>query len=307
MKFSLIVPVYNEELTIMPFYKQVRTCPELQSYQVEIIFINDGSNDTSEALIEGLCATDDAVKALHFTRNFGKEAALFAGLKLADADAVIPMDVDLQDPVDVTVQLINKWLENPNIETILAKRIDRSSDNPFKRTSARLYYKFYNLIAESKLEVDVGDFRLIARPMVERIIQLNEHDLFMKGIYGIVGGSSETIYYARSPRIAGQSKFRLVSLFKLGFNGLLVSSSLPIRIWIYLGLLFSIPSFIIFLILSAKLLFDPNYPLNSVFYISDIVLFVSGIQLTSIGVIGQYIWKIYNETRNRPRYFIKHK
>ncbi|MFM2480546.1 glycosyltransferase family 2 protein [Celerinatantimonas sp. YJH-8] len=306
MKFAIIVPVFNEELAIPRFYQTLKDNSELSHYDIEVTFINDGSSDRTESIIDELSIQDHSIKKISFTRHFGKEIALFAGLKHVEADAIIPIDVDLQDPIEVIPQLIQKWLET-KAESVLAKRADRESDSFFKRNSAKLYYKIYNAIAETEIEENVGDFRIISKTAAERITSLTEHDLFMKGVYSFAGGKTELIEYTRDNRVAGKSKFNFIKLFHLGFNGILSSSSLPLKIWMYIGLIVMIPSFIFFIIQSIEIIFSIGSHINSLYYISNIILLVCGIQLTSIGVIGEYIWKIYNESRNRPRYFIKNK
>lgn len=185
-KISLVVPVFNEEDAIPIFYKTVRSASFLQSYIIEIVFINDGSSDQTENLINELAEADPLIQALSFTRNFGKEPALFAGLEHATGDAIIPIDVDLQDPIEIIPELIQKWEEGYDV--VLAKRVDRSSDAALKRKSAEIFYKLHNKISKPKIEENVGDFRLMSRSVVENIKLLPERNLFMKGILSWVGG-----------------------------------------------------------------------------------------------------------------------
>lgn len=190
MKISLVVPVYNEEEAIPIFYKSVREHPILNQYDIEIVFINDGSKDSTENIINALAIADPLVIPLNFTRNFGKEPALFAGLEYATGEAVIPIDVDLQDPIDVIPQLIDKWQQGADI--VLAKRANRTSDTWLKRKTAEWFYKLHNKISAPEIEENVGDFRLISRQSVEYIKLLPERNLFMKGILSWVGGNYGT-------------------------------------------------------------------------------------------------------------------
>ena len=206
MKISLVVPVFNEEDTIPIFYKTVREFNGLKEHEVEIVFINDGSKDSTEAIINALAVADDKVKALSFTRNFGKEPALFAGLDHATGDAIIPIDVDLQDPIEVIPHLIAKWQDGADI--VLAKRTDRSTDGHLKRKSAEMFYKLHNKISNPKIEENVGDFRLMSREVVENIKLLPERNLFMKGVLSWVGGKTDVVEYARAERVAGSTKFK---------------------------------------------------------------------------------------------------
>ncbi|MGO2156134.1 MAG: glycosyltransferase family 2 protein, partial [Serratia proteamaculans] len=213
MKISLIVPVFNEEDTIPIFYKSVREHSELQKYEIEIIFINDGSTDNTEWIIHDLEKSDKNVTILSFTRNFGKEPALFAGLEHATGHAVIPIDVDLQDPIEVIPKLIEKWKDGADV--VLAKRVDRSTDGHLKRKSAECFYKLHNKISSSKIEENVGDFRLLSRETVDNIKLLQERNLFMKGILSWVGGKTEIVEYTRSERSAGCTKFNGWKLWNL--------------------------------------------------------------------------------------------
>lgn len=300
MKISLVVPVFNEEDTINIFYNAVRQ--HLKDYEIEIVFINDGSHDNTESIIKKLADSDRLVKAISFSRNFGKEPALFAGLENATGDAVIPIDVDLQDPIEVIPQLITKWLSGADV--VLAKRADRSTDSRFKRKTAEWFYKIHNKISSPKIEENVGDFRLLSRATVDIIRQLPERNLFMKGILSWVGGRVEIVEYTRAERIAGSSKFIGWKLWNLAVEGITSFSTLPLRIWTYLGLIVASVSFVyaIFMIVD-KLLFGnpvPGYP-----SIMTAILFLGGIQLIGIGVLGEYVGRIYVETKQRPRYIIK--
>lgn len=188
MKISLVVPVLNEKDAIPIFYKTIREYDGLKTYEIEIVFINDGSDDSTELIINTLAISDPLVIPIAFTRNFGKEAALFAGLEHASGDAVIPMDVDLQDPVEVLPLLIEKWMLGADV--VLAKRSDRSSDGRLKRLTAEWFYKLHNKISNPKIEENVGDFRLLSREIADSIKLMPERNLFMKGILGWVGGKS---------------------------------------------------------------------------------------------------------------------
>lgn len=302
MKISLVVPVFNEEDAIPIFYQAVRS--ELAKYEVEIVFVNDGSSDSTEAVINSLAVSDGLVKPISFTRNFGKEPALFAGLEHATGDAVIPIDVDLQDPISVVPQLIEKWQEGADV--VLAKRSDRSSDSHLKRKSAEWFYRLHNKISTPKIEDNVGDFRLMSRATVENIKLLPERNLFMKGILGWVGGRVEVVEYARTERVAGASKFNGWKLWNLALEGITSFSTFPLRIWTYIGFFVAALSFLygVWMIIDKVIWGNPvaGYP-----SILVSILFLGGIQLIGIGVLGEYIGRIYIESKNRPRYIIKGK
>ncbi|AIU73249.1 bactoprenol glucosyl transferase [Hafnia alvei FB1] len=302
MKISLVVPVFNEEDTIPIFYKAVREYEPLQEYDVEIVFINDGSKDSTEKIINALAISDTLVKPLSFTRNFGKEPALFAGLDHATGDAIIPIDVDLQDPINVIPLLIEKWKDGADM--VLAKRTDRSSDGHLKRKSAEMFYKLHNKISTPTIEENVGDFRLMSRETVESIKMLPERNLFMKGILSWVGGRTAVVEYSRAERCAGQSKFNGWKLWNLALEGITSFSTFPLRIWTYIGLGVSAFAFLYAAwMVVDKLIWGnpvPGYP-----SLMTAILFLGGVQLIGIGVLGEYIGRIYMEVKKRPRYLLK--
>lgn len=302
MKISLVVPVYNEEATIPIFYKTVREFEGLQEHEVEIVFINDGSRDGTESIINSIASWDPLVIALSFTRNFGKEPALFAGLDHATGDAVIPIDVDLQDPIEVIPHLIEKW--QAGADMVLAKRTDRSTDSHLKRKSAEWFYKLHNKISNPQIEENVGDFRLMSREVVENIKLLPERNLFMKGILSWVGGKTDVVEYARAERVAGDSKFNGWKLWNLALEGITSFSTFPLRMWTYIGLFVASMSFLYGAwMIVDKLLFGNSVPGYPSLLVS--ILFLGGVQLIGIGVLGEYVGRIYTESKGRPRYILK--
>lgn len=302
MKISLIVPVFNEEDTIPIFYNTVRGHEELKKYDVEIVFINDGSKDATESIINALAVSDKLVVPISFTRNFGKEPAIFAGLERSSGEAVIPIDVDLQDPIEIIPLMVDKWLAGADI--VLAKRADRSTDGKLKRKTAEWFYKLHNKISDPKIEENVGDFRLMSRDVVDNIKLMPERNLFMKGVLSWVGGSTDVVEYIRAGRIAGKSKFNGWKLWNLALEGITSFSTFPLRIWTYIGFFVAAVSFLF----GAWMIIDKIFWGNPVAgYPSIIVsiLFLGGIQLIGIGVLGEYIGRIYIETKQRPRYIVK--
>lgn len=299
---SLVIPVLNEEDSIPLFYQTVREYVPLQNYHVELVFCNDGSTDQTETLLNQLAQQDEWVKVLHFTRNFGKESALFAGLEHATGQAVIPIDVDLQDPIELIPKMLAHWQAGASI--VLAKRMDRSEDHPFKRWSANLFYRIHNKMSNIHIEENVGDFRLLSRSVVDTLITLPERNLFMKGIFAWVGGDTAIIGYHRPKRAVGQTKFNGWKLWNLALEGISGFSTIPLRIWTYLGLAFSSSAFLYGLWIIVSTLVWGNdvkgYP-----SLLACILFLGGIQLISIGVLGEYIGRIYVETKQRPRYVLK--
>lgn len=303
MKISLVVPVFNEEDTIPIFYKTVREFEGLKQHEIEIVFINDGSNDATESIINALAVADPLVTPLSFTRNFGKEPALFAGLDYATGDAVIPIDVDLQDPIEVIPHLIEKY--QAGADMVLAKRSDRSSDGRMKRKTAEWFYKLHNKISTPQIEENVGDFRLMSREVVENIKYMPERNLFMKGVLSWVGGKTDVVEYARSARIAGTSKFNGWKLWNLALEGITSFSTFPLRMWTYIGLFVAGLSFLY----GAWMIIDTiafGNPVRGYPSILVSILFLGGVQLIGVGVLGEYIGRIYIEVKGRPRYIVKH-
>ncbi|MGY5957264.1 Prophage bactoprenol glucosyl transferase-like protein [Kosakonia sp. BK9b] len=304
MKISLVVPVYNEEEAIPLFYQQVREYVPLRQHDIEIVFINDGSKDATESIINALAVADPLVVSQSFTRNFGKEPALFAGLEHATGDAIIPIDVDLQDPIEVIPRLIEKW--QTGADMVLAKRIDRSTDGRLKRKTAEWFYMLHNRISRPRIEDNVGDFRLMSRDVVENIKQMPERNLFMKGILSWGGGDTEVVEYIRAERIAGHTKFNGWKLWNLALEGITSFSTLPLRMWTYIGLFVAGCAFLYgaWMIINTLAFGNPvrGYPSLLVS-----ILFLGGVQLIGIGVLGEYIGRIYTEVKKRPRYILKSK
>lgn len=302
MMISLIVPVYDEEATVALFHAAVRGFAGFAGFEVEIVFVNDGSRDRTAEEILRLMTRDPLVRLVDLTRNFGKEAALLAGLERARGEAVVPMDVDLQDPVEVVAEMIAHW--QAGAEVVLAKRVDRSADSRLKRRSAAAFYRVHNSISGLKLEENVGDFRLISRPILEQILRMPERNLFMKGLLSWVGGRTAIVEYQRPARVAGKSKFGGWKLWNLALEGITSFSTVPLRIWTYVGLVISMLAvghgcWIVF----QKLVFGnpvPGYP-----SLIAAIMFLGGIQIVGIGIIGEYIGRIYIETKQRPRFIVR--
>ena len=284
MKISLVVPVFNEEDAIPIFYKAVREFEELKQHEVEIVFINDGSKDSTESIINALALADPLVVPLSFTRNFGKEPALFAGLDHASGEAIIPIDVDLQDPIEVIPHLIEKW--QAGADMVLAKRSDRSTDGRLKRKTAEWFYKLHNKISNPQIEENVGDFRLMSREVVENIQLMPERNLFMKGVLSWVGGRTDVVEYARAERVAGSTKFNGWKLWNLALEGITSFSTFPLRVWMYIGFIIASISFLYGAWMTLQTLIIGN-PIKGYTSLLVSILFIGGVQLIGIGVLGK--------------------
>ena len=302
VKLSLVIPVFNEELAITLFYQAVCAHGELAGYDLELLFVDDGSRDGSARVLERLRREDPRVVVLQLSRNFGKEAALFAGIEHASGEVVVPLDVDLQDPLDVIPRLLEQWRQGADV--VLAKRVDRRSDSPLKRLTAEGFYRLHNRIAQTPIEENVGDFRLMSREVVDAIKELPERNLFMKGILSWVGFDTRVVEYERAPRSAGSSKFNGWKLWNLALEGFTSFSTVPLRLWTYLGGGVALVSLAYAgVMVFRKLVFGnpvPGYP-----SLMTAILFFGGVQLIGIGVLGEYIGRIYIETKRRPRYVLK--
>lgn len=301
MKISLIIPVLNEEAVIPLFYETVRAQTALQPYSVELVFVNDGSRDGTEKLITDLAKHDSLIILVNFSRNFGKEPALFAGLEYASGDVVIPIDVDLQDPIELIPLMLEKY--HDGAEVVLAKRSDRSTDTWLKRVTAGLFYKLHNRVSSPQIEENVGDFRLLSRKAVEAVKSLPERQLFMKGVLSWVGFKTEIITYKRKKRAAGESKFNVWKLWNLAIEGLTSFSTAPLRVWSYVGAFVALLSFIYAVFIILDKLINGN-AVSGYASIMTVMLFLGGIQLIGIGVLGEYLGRIYMESKERPRYIV---
>ena len=299
---SIIAPCYNEEETIEPFLRRIEEILTQINEPYEIVFINDGSKDNTLNILLNAKQNFKNIRIINFSRNFGKEAALTAGLDKARGEAAIPIDVDLQDPPELIKDLVARWREGYDV--VLAKRADRTSDSFAKRVSADLFYKLNGKISNVDIPNNVGDFRLMSKRVVEALKQLPENQRFMKGLFAWVGFKTVAIEYVREKREAGQSSFNGWKLWNFALDGITSFSTLPLRIWLYIGALVSFLSFLYgsFIILKT-LIFGVDLPGYA--SLAVIMLFLGGIQLIGIGILGEYIGRIYSESKRRPSYIIE--
>ncbi|GHV44952.1 glycosyl transferase [Synergistales bacterium] len=268
----------------------------------EFVCVNDGSSDATLSVLLSFAKNDSRVKIIDFSRNFGKEAALTAAIDYAEGDAVIPIDVDLQDSPDLISQMTQKWREG--YEVVLAKRADRSSDSFMKRFTARMFYSFHNKISHIPLPENVGDFRLMDKRVVDALKTLREHNRFMKGLFSWVGFKTCTIEYTRSPRTVGQSKFNAWRLWKLALEGITSFSTFPLTMWLYVGGVTSMCAFCYGMFIFFRTMIQgidlPGYASTIC-----LVLFFGGLQLLGIGILGEYIGRTYIESKRRPVYVVR--
>ncbi len=298
---SIVCPVYNEEEVIDIFLGNIIAILEKINKTYEIIFINDGSTDDTFNIILNAKTRHKNIFILNLSRNFGKEAALTAGLEYANGEAVIPIDVDLQDPPELIVKFIEKWEEGYDV--VLAKRVDRSSDSFAKKLSAEFFYKIHNKISDISMPNNVGDYRLMSRKVIETLKKLPENQRFMKGLFAWAGYKTAIIEYKRETRVAGDSSFNGWKLWNFALDGITSFSTVPLRIWLYLGIVISILAFIYgSIIIIRTLIFDVDLPGYASLLAA--ILFLGGIQLIGIGILGEYIGRTYKESKRRPSYII---
>jgi len=297
----VVTPFYNEERAIDQFFRQVIGVLETTRSEWEIVCVDDGSRDRTLDHLLAAARTNPAIKVLQLSRNFGKEAALAAGLEASGGDVVVLIDADLQDPPTLISQMLDKWREG--FDVVYGERRSRDQDTLGKRVTAHGFYRIFNALTPTPLPANAGDFRLMDRRVVDRVCELPERTRFMKGLFAWVGFKSTAVAYDRPGRIAGQSTWNYWKLWNFALDGLTSFSTTPLRVWIYVGLTVSMlaliyASFLIFRTLIAGV--DvPGYASLMV-----VILFLGGIQLISLGVIGEYLGRIFNEVKQRPVYLI---
>lgn len=300
---SLVIPFYNEGSAVDGLFRALGTALEpIGGVTFEIICIDDGSTDDTLQRLVAAARADQRVEVIELSRNFGKEAALTAGLDAARGDAVIPMDADLQDPPQLIAAMINKWRQGADV--VLARRVHRDDDSALKRGSARWFYRIHNHVAAVEIPDNVGDFRLLNRTAVEALKRLPERQRFMKGIFAWIGFHTETIDYDRPPRVAGTTKFSGWKLWNFALEGVTSFSSAPLRIWTYVGVVGASLTFayLIFIVVRT-MLFGIDVPGYASLLVS--ILFFGSLQLMSIGILGEYIGRIYMESKQRPIYLVR--
>lgn len=298
---SIIAPMYNEEAAIDIFFAEIRNFLAECPYQYEIVCVNDGSKDNTLDILKKYAEEDNRIKIVSFSRNFGKERALYAGLKYSSGDAVIPIDVDLQNPPMTIKTFLAKWEEGYDI--VYGVRENRKNEGRLRRFLSKKFYEFYNLISEQKAPYNAADFRLMDRKVVNAVLRIREKHLFMKGIFNWVGYKSCPVSYNHADRAAGNSKFNFWKLWNLALDGITGSSTLPLRIWTYLGGGIAFVSFVIALFFLIKTILWGD-PVQGFPTLVILLLFFGGIQLIALGIMGEYIGRIMIEVKNRPLYIV---
>lgn len=303
MMLSLIVPCFNEEEALPYFYQEATKVIKNMDVDYELLFIDDGSSDFTLDILRMLSKEDEHVHYISFSRNFGKEAAMYAGFSNSIGDYVVVMDADLQHPPTLIPQMLSV-IESGEYDSVAAQRVNRQGESKIKNWFSKKFYKIINMISDLEIVDGASDFRMMTRKMIISILSMEEYNRFLKGIYGWVGYRTYYLPYENIERIAGKSKWNYWKLFKYAINGILDYSNVPLMIASFFGILVTIVSIIMMLfIIAKKVIFGFSIP-NWTFMLC-VVIFLEGIQMLFIGVVGQYIAKIYLETKHRPLYIIQ--
>jgi polyisoprenyl-phosphate glycosyltransferase len=300
---SIVVPFHDEGGGVERFYREL--CPVLEALagqRFELVFVDDGSRDATLETLVGLVERDRRVRVLELSRNFGKEAALTAGLDASRGDAVIAMDADLQDPPELIPRLIDEWSRGADV--VLARRTDRSSDSFAKRKTAELFYRIHNRLSGVQIPQNVGDFRLLDRCAVEALKALPERQRFMKGLFAWIGFRTATVEYARRARASGASKFSGWRLWNFALEGITSFSTVPLRIWTYIGALGALVTLLYAIFIALRtIILGVEVPGYASLLVA--VLFLGSLQLLSVGLLGEYIGRVYLESKQRPVYLVR--
>ena len=301
-QLTVIVPAYNEAAVLESFHQRLAQVLDQLPLRASVLYVDDGSSDRSWELMEAFAQRDPRVGALKLSRNFGKEAAMTAGLDEADADAVVVIDADLQDPPELIPALVEQW--RAGYDVVYATRSARSGESGFKRFTSAAFYRAMERLSDTPVPRDTGDFRLLSRRAVEALRQLRERQRFMKGLFAWIGYRQTAVRYERDPRQAGQTKWNYWRLGQLAIEGITSFSTAPLRLATWIGLSASLLAFAygIWVLAKAMLYGDPvrGYPTLML-----VILFLGGVQLLALGVIGEYLGRSYAESKQRPLYFIE--
>ena len=300
--YTLVIPIFNEEETLCELGKRVASLLDSLDGSSEVVLVDDGSSDRSYEMMVDIHRADPRFKVIQLSRNFGHQIAITSGMDFAQGDAIIIMDADLQDPPEVVLEMAKRWREG--YEIVYGVREERSGETWFKRTTASLFYRLLHRLTDLDIPVDVGDFRLVDRKALDAFKSLREHSRYVRGMFCWIGFRQTGVYYKRAERFAGRTKYPLARMMKLAVDGILGFSTAPLRLALHIGFALSMISFLYgIVVLIAKL--SGHFTVPGWSSIATIVSFVGGIQLVLLGVIGEYIGRIYDEVRRRPLYLVR--
>lgn len=302
MKLSLIIPCYNEQEAVPLFYEEVTRVMSTLNYEYELLFVNDGSKDSTLSILQELSQADPHMIYLSFSRNFGKEAAMYAGFCNADGDYVAVMDADMQDPPSLLPQML-QILESGEYDSVATRRADRKGEPPIRSWFAKKFYQIINKISDAEVVNGARDFRLMKKEMVDAIVSMCEYNRFSKGIFGWIGFKTYWLPYENVERVAGESKWSFWKLFKYAIDGIINFSQAPLSISAWTGIAMTVISFLmlIFIIVRQLVFGDPVAGWASTVCV---IIFIGGMQMFFLGIMGQYLAKTYMESKHRPHYII---
>ncbi len=304
IKYTVIVPVYNEELVVKETYKRLKKVMDTTEESYELLFVNDGSKDDTASILKTICAGDPNVRLVDFSRNFGHQIAITAGMDNATGQAIVVIDADLQDPPEVILKMIEKWEEG--YEVVYGKRTVRKGETFFKKCTAAIFYRFLKSMTNVEIPVDTGDFRLIDRKVCDVMRGLTEQNRYVRGLVSWVGFRQTAVEYVREERFAGETKYPLKKMLKFAMDGITSFSYKPLKMATYLGFTLSALSFL-YLIIVLYLKLALNSTVQGWASILAVNLFFNGIMLVILGIIGEYIGRIYDESKKRPLYIMREK
>jgi dolichol-phosphate mannosyltransferase len=304
IRYTIIIPVYNEEAVINESYRRLTRVMESVDEAYELLFINDGSEDRTVELIEALAEKDGCVKLLDFSRNFGHQIAITAGMDYARGDAIVIIDADLQDPPELIPQMIEKWKEG--YEVVYAKRSQRKGESLFKKWTAALFYRLMGAMAEVKIPLDTGDFRLMDRKVCDAMQGIREKNRFVRGLVSWVGFRQIAIEYVREERYAGETKYPLKKMLRFSIDGITSFSYKPLKLATYFGFVVSLVSFAYLVVSLGEKVFSTSADAGWSSLIACLML-LNGVILILVGILGEYVGRIYDETKNRPLYILRNK
>jgi dolichol-phosphate mannosyltransferase len=301
-QLSVVVPLYNEEATVDELRRRLGEVLDRIEPDYEVLLVNDGSRDGTAEALKRIALTGSRWRAIHFSRNFGHQAAVAAGLRYATGQAVVVMDADLQDPPELLEQILARWRDG--FEVVYAQRVSREREGPVKRGLAWLYYRILRAVSPVDIPTDTGDFCLMDRKVVDQLIALPERNRYIRGLRAWVGFRQTSVQFERAPRFAGEPKYTFRKSLGLGINGIISFSKAPLRIATWLGLLVSLMSFVLVVVFVFEKL-TRGFEIRGWASTVVIILFLGGVQLLTTGIIGEYLSRIYDEVKQRPLYVVR--
>lgn len=303
MKISVIIPCYNEEEVIEETYKEVKRVMETNNYDHEIIFVNDGSKDRTLEILRSITQKDNNVIVISFSRNFGHQSAVSAGINNCNGDVAVIIDADLQDPPQLIPEMVKIHLEQ-HANVVYGVRKERKGESFFKKFTAKLFYRLLNILSDVKFPLDTGDFRLIDKKVIDEFKKLKERDKYIRGLISWMGFKQVPIYYDRNPRLAGKTKYPLRKMIKFALTGIFYFSDKPLKTATTLGFITTIIGLALAVYVIVEKLFNPSQVISGWASTMITIIFLGGIQLLTLGVIGRYIGNIFDEVKGRPEYII---